>query len=133
CGTSRDEALSRGCHFDVVSFTWVPHRCFDEELSNQFLALRDWEWFLDPEALEKVDVRSVLAGDHDHLYVTWEYHVCHCTYMWRKMHRAILKGVLLDGYLGSTPHTERCEMVLVDRQNPLNDTSTIVFTKFAEC
>jgi hypothetical protein len=133
CGTSSAEALSLGCHFDITSFAWLPQRCFDGELSNQFLALRDWQWFLDSEGLQVVDVSSVLAGKYSQLYVTQEYHMYHCTYMWRKMHRAALTGKVLDGYIGSMMHTEHCEQMLVNRQGSLNETNTMIFTKFVEC
>ena len=28
CGNSSHEALSLGCSFDVISFAWLPERCF---------------------------------------------------------------------------------------------------------
>ncbi|PVH73087.1 hypothetical protein DL98DRAFT_398522, partial [Cadophora sp. DSE1049] len=133
CGTSSAEAVSLGCHFDVMSFAWLPQACFDGELSHQFLALRDWEWFLDSEGTHGVDMGSVLAGEYSQLYVTQEYHMYHCTYMWRKMHRAALRGAALDGYIGSMMHTEHCEQMLMDHESTIDETNTMIFTKFVEC
>ncbi|KAH7386590.1 hypothetical protein BKA64DRAFT_581059 [Cadophora sp. MPI-SDFR-AT-0126] len=133
CGISAADAVSLGCHFDVISFAWLPEACYDGELSQQFLALRDWEWFLDSGGMHAVEMGSVLAGDYSQLYVTQEYHMYHCTYMWRKMHRAALRGAVLDGYIRSMMHTEHCELMLMDHKSAINETNTIIFTKFVEC
>lgn len=139
CGTSPQQAMSLGCKFDVMSFAWLPARCFDSSLTAEFLALREWEWF---EAADSgaanisqrgVDISSVAKGAHDQLLVTQEYHLYHCTYMWRKMHRAIQREQPLDGYIGSMGHTDHCEHVLVTSETPLYDTSTTIFLKYANC
>lgn len=119
CGNSSSEALSLGCSFDVISFAWLPVRCFDKELVDEFLALKDWNWYLDAGAQQTADFVSVAAGAYDELYVTQEYHMYHCTYMWRKMHRAILAGDVLDGYIGDMHHTAHCEMQILDRSRTI--------------
>ena len=133
CGNSSSEALSLGCSFDVISFAWLPARCFDQELVDDFLALKDWQWYLDAGAQQTADLASVAAGAYDELYVTQEYHMYHCTYMWRKMHRAMLAGDVLDGYVGDMHHTAHCEMQLLDRSKALDDVGTTIYTKFVEC
>ena len=35
----------------------------------------------------------------------------HCTYLWQKLHRAVLSGGVVDGYVGSYQHTIHCESV----------------------
>lgn len=133
CGNSSSEALSLGCSFDVISFAWLPTRCFDKELVDEFLALRDWNWYLDAGAQQTADFVSVAAGEYDELYVTQEYHMYHCTYMWRKMHRAILAGDVLDGYIGDMHHTAHCEMQILDRSRALDEVSTTIYTKYINC
>ena len=133
CGNSSHEALSLGCSFDVIAFAWLPERCFDKELVDDFLALRDWSWYLDAGAQQTADFASVAAGAYDELYVTQEYHMYHCTYMWRKMHRAILAGRVLDGYIGDMHHTAHCELQILDRSRTLDEIGTAVYTKYVEC
>src|SRR6187402_1132636 len=29
CGKSKSEAISAGCRFDLISFSWLPPECFD--------------------------------------------------------------------------------------------------------
>ena len=133
CGNSSSEALSLGCNFDIISFAWLPARCFDQELMDQFLDLRDWKWYLDTEGQQTVDLASVAAGQYEQLYVTQEYHMYHCTYMWRKMHRALLAGNVVDGYIGDMHHTAHCEMQILDRSRPLDGISTLIYIKYASC
>jgi hypothetical protein len=133
CGTSPAEAVALGCSFDIMSFAWLPARCFDRELMEDFLALRRWEWFMDNEGVGIADVASVFAGSYDELYVTEEYHLYHCTYMWKKMHRAVLGGNPLDSYIGNIKHTEHCEMMLIDKERPLDGITTRIFTKYPNC
>ena len=133
CGNSSVEALSQGCVFDVMSFAWLPERCFDRELTAEFLAQQDWKWFLDPEGIEVVEYVNITTGIHDEVYVTEEYQMYHCTFMWRKMHRAAIAGRALDGYISDIHHTAHCEMQILDRRLRLNDTSTTMYIKYADC
>jgi hypothetical protein len=133
CGLSSTEALSIGCSFDVMSFAWLPHRCFDQELMNQFLTLRDWRWYLDANGTQVADFDSLRLGSYDNLYVTHEYHMYHCTYMWRKMHRAILQGQPLDGYIGNIHHTAHCERQLLKHEVSLDAKNTLIYTKYVNC
>ena len=133
CGNSPSEALSRGCSFDVMSFAWLPAPCFDKELMQDFLSLRNWVWYRDESGNEPAaDPMAVASGQYDQLFVTQEYHMYHCTYMWRKMHRAVQRALPLDGYIGSMGHTEHCENMLV-HQAPLNSTNTVIMSKYVNC
>ncbi|OJJ47404.1 hypothetical protein ASPZODRAFT_16085 [Penicilliopsis zonata CBS 506.65] len=130
CGTSIAEARKHGCHFDPMSFSWLPPRCYDVELSAEFLQRSDWEWYLDAKGMLPVPRETVLAGEHESLYVSWEYHLVHCTYAWRKMHRAVMMQVPLDGYIRQYAHTEHCERMLLRQGVDWNTTNTIIQTKF---
>ena len=61
---------------------------------------------------EPVPLATVRLGEHTHLYVSREFHLHHCTYMWRKMHRALIQGRPQDTYVGNYSHTAHCEHVL---------------------
>lgn len=132
CGSSRDEAKSTGCHFDPMSFSWLPTDCYDAELTKSFLGLKEWQWFTDADG-SPAPHESVLRGDYDELFVSWEYHLLHCTYTWRKMHRALLRGKPVDNYIGKYNHTAHCEMMLLAQHIERNSTNTIIQTKFVSC
>ena len=133
CGNSPADAIERGCRFDVMSFSWLPLPCYDSRLSAEFLALRDWHWYLDSTDGQEVPVNEVELGIHDQLFVTWEYHLNHCTYMWKKLHRAILQDGPIDGYIGNYNHTLHCAEVLVGHSVPLTEKNTFIFIKYPTC
>jgi hypothetical protein len=136
CGNSPAEAISNGCSFDVMSFTWLPEQCFDEPLMEDFLGQRNWTWHLDGHGQQQADEAAVRKGTHSELYVSWEYHLMHCTYMWRKLHRAVLQDLdSLDGYIGNLAHTEHCGEMLLGgfKTAPSQETNTMIYTKFPAC
>lgn len=133
CGNSREEALAVGCQFDVMSFSWLPPDCYDGELVAEFEALGPWEWFDGPEGRVVADEKAVREGRLDRLYVTWEFHLLHCTFQWKKMHRALLAGRPIDSYIGNFSHTRHCEHMIMNRRTPLNSTGTDIFIKYPSC
>ncbi|KAK5632499.1 hypothetical protein RRF57_008213 [Xylaria bambusicola] len=49
CGSTPEEAKARGCHFDTISFCWLPSECYDRKLVDSFEATRNWHYYADPE------------------------------------------------------------------------------------
>lgn len=81
----------------------------------------------------QVDRAGVLEGDFDQLYVTRKYHLYHCLYMWRKLHRAANARAPIDGYIGNYHHTVHCgEMVLL-RDTQEDEVDTMIKSKFPAC
>ncbi|KAL9107113.1 MAG: hypothetical protein Q9227_007979 [Pyrenula ochraceoflavens] len=118
CGSSHtvEEARSKGCLFDPMSWLWVRPECYDKELIDNFMARTDWswhtEWNLTAESQVPLDV--VFRGDHPQLYTSKKYHSIHCTYMWQKMHKALMEHRPVDTDLTNWHHTWHCEQVLLD-------------------
>ncbi|KAI0886926.1 uncharacterized protein GGS22DRAFT_158982 [Annulohypoxylon maeteangense] len=137
CGQSPEEARRAGCHFDVISFCWLPDECWDPELSQQFDDENALEWFLDPNRTQPLSHSQIMTGEYSGLYVNWEYHIRHCTAMWKKMHRAILGQLgnrAIDGYIGVYKHTEHCgEMLLNGREYALDAINTRIRVKYPDC
>ncbi|KAI0440080.1 hypothetical protein F4803DRAFT_578086 [Xylaria telfairii] len=137
CGSTPEEAIERGCKFDVISFCWQAPQCYDEELSQGFDELAVWEWFLDAEKTQPLARQEVMTGTFDNLHVNWEYHLQHCTAMWLKMHRAIVGPhgkAAIDSYIGSIHHTEHCGQMLVeDRDMALSTMNTLIRIKYPHC
>ncbi|KAI1842111.1 hypothetical protein JX266_011644 [Neoarthrinium moseri] len=133
CGSSREEALVAGCQFDVVSFSWLPPDCYDGELVAQFEARGPWQWYVGRDGGVTADAKAVREGRLDRLYVTWEFHLLHCTFQWKKMHRAMLAGRPIDSYIGNFSHTQHCERMIMNRRTQLNSTGTDIFIKYPSC
>ncbi|EGP90542.1 uncharacterized protein MYCGRDRAFT_37275, partial [Zymoseptoria tritici IPO323] len=136
-GQSPAEARERGCHFDVISFCWLPSQCYDAELSRIFDAENHLEWFLDPNRTQPVSHQQIMTGEYTGLYVNWNYHLRHCTAMWRKLHRAVLGkdgNAAIDGYIGVYEHTLHCEhMLLSGRDTALEIINTRIAVKYPDC
>lgn len=133
CGTSPEEAVNAGCQFDLMSFTWSQPACLDEELTEEFLALKAWAWWVDAAGTEAVSREEVALGGHERLFVSWEYQLEQCVYLWKKMQRAVLKKAPLDSYTLDAEHTAQCAEMLLDRQGPAEETNTVVVVKYPTC
>lgn len=72
CGPDAATAIAKGCHMDLLSFTWLPHECYDAELTEDFLAQSNWNYALDRNGTQIVDKQKILSGEVDNGYVTWE-------------------------------------------------------------
>lgn len=80
CGNSTEDASAAGCKFDVMSYTWVHPKCFDQELMYDFLGLSEWTWYGDEDGTQALALNEVAQGQHEYVYVTWKHYTAHCTY-----------------------------------------------------
>lgn len=137
CGHTAGEARARGCHFDIITFCWLPDRCYDAELSDSLEKLVDWKWYLDRNKTQPVPKEEALQGELDGLYVSWEYSVKHCVYMWEKMHRGLLGAgkAAIDTYIGPYSHTEHCGKMILSPGGgyAMSDINTRIRVKFPNC
>lgn len=116
CGNSSTEALGNNCILDFIAGAWVPTACYNEELEREFLGLKGWQWFRDEEGQSEISVEEIReTGGPDPIYVSLEYHWIHCSYTWKKLHRAKTLQTTLDTHIGSYEHTVHCADGLVAR------------------
>ena len=81
-------------------------------------------------------MEAVLTGQYEHVVVKHEYHLLHCTYMFRKFHRATMsKRRYYDGIIRSYMHMEHCENILMEQRDGelLVKLDTGIRTKFPDC
>ena len=126
CGSSPVEALQNNCVYDFIAGAFVPKACFDAELEDEFLKLKDWHFYGDGDGQQELSVESIkLNGGTEPMFVSVEYHWIHCTYTWRKLHRSRLFGTPIDDHIGNYSHTGHCGQGLVE-QCDANDTRPII-------
>jgi hypothetical protein len=123
CGHTPSEAVARGCIFDVMTTSWQHLDCYDAELNAEITALHSpWPFYWSsgppderptPEMLNLIPLEE-LGFFEGTFWATREYHVWHCTYAWRQMHRAIEKGRKLDGFLLNYEHTAHCGRLIIN-------------------
>ncbi|KAF4620115.1 hypothetical protein G7Y89_g14708 [Cudoniella acicularis] len=132
CGTSNTTAEARalGCEFDLMSYSWTPKQCFDEETASEF---SEWVWdsgrqegafpfFYDVEGKNRVQDEHALSQSLGKvIHTTQEEHLGHCTFMIRRIHRvAESNGRLrLNSRYGKLAHSKHCSNeVLKSLQRP---------------
>ncbi|ETS78850.1 hypothetical protein PFICI_08703 [Pestalotiopsis fici W106-1] len=124
CGNTPDMARAADCKFDTVSFAWLPERCYDAELSEEFAQIKQWEYFEDQNRSVKVPHEKALTGDYSALYKEFEYHLRHGVFMWKKMHRALLReGVGRRGIDSS----------IANRAVAMDLVNSVIVLKFPDC
>eukprot|EP00249_Psilotum_nudum_P027933 c36202_g1_i1 orf=1-456(+) len=62
CGTTPEEARSRGCIFEVTLSLWVPEECYDRELEEEYLQSKDLVYYRDINLTEAVPLDEVRLG-----------------------------------------------------------------------
>lgn len=121
CGHSVEEALTNGCHFDMMASTWETPECHDADLLEEVLTEGPWQWYRDAEHKELVPRGEVALGEFPILpfYPDSNYHIGHCMYMWRKQHRAYLRGMAISEDLWDYNHTAHCAKLVLRENWPL--------------
>ncbi|KAI1264370.1 hypothetical protein F5Y18DRAFT_436771 [Xylariaceae sp. FL1019] len=139
CGNTAEEAKARGCHFDTISFCWLPDECYDADLVETFEATRNWQFYLDEEGKHPISHEELIGGHGNNLWVSWEYHLRHCLFMWIKLHRAVLakndpSQPQIDSYIASLNHTNHCATILLtDRDVAFPTLNTETLVKYPHC
>ncbi|CCF33854.1 hypothetical protein CH063_05961 [Colletotrichum higginsianum] len=144
CGNSPAEARSMNCVFDLMSAAWLPRDCFDQELNAEFMELDPWEFYTsDAPVYDLRDVpdsqKTLLAGPEaigdspGSLWTSRRFHITHCIYSWKQMHRSIERGWKMEGTLATYHHTEHCSTALANTSVPLDAIVTRVEISFPAC
>jgi hypothetical protein len=113
CGNSSEEAIKNGCVMDFIPGGWVHADCYDKDLETDFLEYAGRHWYADPEGKQELSEDFMRrTGGPNPVYVSMKYHDAHCSYTWRKLHRAVLRGTPIDSQVGEYPHTKHCSTAL---------------------
>jgi hypothetical protein len=134
CGSSIAEAISLGCKYDDLAVAWLPPYCRDDELLAEFNRSGhgpggSWYYYADDDnkmtsrLLSKTEV-SMLAEqplEKAHFWTTWEWHIMHCSFYWRKEFRMRNRGFTVEARYDKEIHVQHCQNVFLDR-TPLNET-----------
>lgn len=137
CGTTPEEALEKGCKFDLILYSWVPPPCYDHELQIAYREERESEWYRNRggEGGETVPQERAALGIEKGLWLSWAYHDYHCQFVFRMMTRILqntsmgIPGRLLEDY-----HTHHCIEVLKGIEAPPKvDISTLVSLNYSTC
>jgi hypothetical protein len=138
CGTTADEARTKGCLFAPGLAAWVPPSCYDSELEDEFVAKHpsfDW-WYgegRDPDLTRRIPSMEALSNITNYAFTTWGYHKAHCTHTWKLSHRAIENGWMVRGKIRDYHHPVHCEKILLNTEIPDEKVWTAVSIDFPDC
>ncbi|KAK0368114.1 hypothetical protein CLIM01_14531 [Colletotrichum limetticola] len=130
CGNSSSEAQARGCHFDVLSFCWVPEECFDHELTDKFRKAGPWVFYTDQNKTSSV-TEEQFASDTQPVYLTNRLHKTHCAYNILRFHKALTENRMVHREDVLT-HTQHCTQVLT-RVNEPDDIEVRAKIQYPDC
>lgn len=133
CGHSPSEARARGCSFDITSFAWLTPECYDHTSMEEFLSWSDWSWYAseEPRNLTTLPFETAVRGEYN-MFVDWNYHLVHCTFMWRQQHRAMEQGYI-GRHLVHYEHTLHCQHTLLQDAQKNRDIRTPARVVYPPC
>lgn len=141
CGNSPSEAKAAGCVFDLMTMAWLPMECYDSELTAQFMEEGPWTFYLSnstrPEALpeerEQIPSLEAISKTTELMWTDRRFHIYHCIYGWKMMHRAIERGWKMESSLATYHHTEHCSDTLANTTVPMEAVITRVDLSYPAC
>jgi hypothetical protein len=141
CGTTADEARALGCQWDIMTMSWEHPDCFDPDLTREFEELGPWQFYWssrpgkevpEPEMLSPIPPELV-SEQTERIWTDRRYHIMHCIYAWKMMHRAVERGWKMQGELTSYHHTEHCSQSLANTSVPMDAIITKANVQFPAC
>lgn len=133
CGTTPAEARANGCVFEMTGFSWLPKECADPIVEAEFLNAKDLQYYRDMNYTQEVSLEEVRRGDGPGFFVKQDYHLAHCGFLFKKLHRAISQGKKVDGLISPVHHTGHCVHMLLGPPNYRWDAIQFAFTKYPYC
>ncbi|ODH35802.1 hypothetical protein ACO22_02867 [Paracoccidioides brasiliensis] len=134
CGNSPSQARKRGCHFDMIDFSWQQANCWDEDLYTGFLTRYKDIWYWETPEGNPVPLDEVQAGLYPALHTNWNFYVVHCLYILERMMQGSSSLQLLDDWSPRYSHAKQCTLDLKDTEKFLGNTMmTTVKMWYASC
>lgn len=134
CGNSPADAQALGCRYSIVLHAWLPQDCLTEDdLEDEKLMYegRDWPFEINGRNLTMEELHH---GDYGHFTTTFGWHVVHCMYVWKRIHRVALDASLkIDSYTANFHHTSHCVQMIGGDPGGMKDSGTKIFVKYPIC
>lgn len=135
CGNSPDEAKARDCIYSIVLHSWLPKSCLTHEDEQDAVDMyHDRHWPYETAAGKNLTMDELALGDYGHFTTTFDWHVVHCMYVWKRLHRTILDPAQeLDSYTANYHHTSHCVKMIGGHAGGMKDSGTKIFVKYPKC
>jgi hypothetical protein len=120
CGLSSQEAIDRGCIWDIMSYGWIHPSCYDKKESDRWLAkYGPFKWYIDDgqqqdeksQPLNGTLTQQLSLDEIPYTQAVWTtqgYHVMHCLYLLKMVHVAALHSAPVSNEAVNLGHTDHC-------------------------
>jgi hypothetical protein len=135
CGNSPEDAMARGCRYSIVLHSWLPESCLTEADAEDAKDMyNDRHWPYEITSGRNLSMQELGAGDYGHFTTTFDWHVTHCMYVWKRLHRILLDPTQeLDSYTANYHHTSHCVKMIGGHPGGMKDSGTKIFVKYPKC
>ena len=135
CGNSPEDAKALDCHYSIVLHSWLPKSCLTSEDAQDAIDMyKDRTWPYETSAGQNLTIDELGAGDYGHFTTTFDWHVTHCMYVWKRLHRILLDPTQeLDSYTANYHHTSHCVKMIGGHPEGMKDSGTKIFVKYPKC
>ncbi|KAM3064756.1 hypothetical protein ACMFMG_012069 [Clarireedia jacksonii] len=146
CGISAQEAIERGCLWDIMSFGWIHPLCFDKEEADRWAAkYGPFRWYIDDgqpvdekeQPLNETLTQPLSLDEIPFTQAVWTtqgYHIMHCLYLLKMVHMAALKNAPVSNEAVNLGHTDHCVGLIGNTELIEYDTiTTPVRLLFVQC
>jgi hypothetical protein len=135
CGNSADDALALGCRYSIVLHAWLPKNCLtDDDVEDEKLMYEGRTWPYQKDDGTNLTMSELHKGDFHHFTTLFDWHVTHCMYVWKRIHRAMLDADRkIDSYTANIHHTNHCVKMIGGNVGGMKDSGTKIFVKYPVC
>ncbi|KAJ6440224.1 PAP2 superfamily protein [Purpureocillium lavendulum] len=135
CGNSPEDAKERGCTYSIVLHSWLPKSCLtDADVEDAKDMYHGRQWPYETAAGRNLTMQELAAGDYGHFTTTFDWHVTHCMYVWKRLHRILMDPTQeLDSYTANYHHTSHCVKMIGGHPDGMKDSGTKIFVKYPKC
>lgn len=115
CGSTPDEARSKGCHYEPMQRAWIPPECWFSEPDEEYNVFRDRMWYQDTNLTIPADIDGMESGDVRLAYTRY-WHDEHCAYVLRKLALAVsLQKKMINFVPANIKHANHCSRTIAER------------------
>lgn len=134
CGNSPKEAKALGCIFDPMNWHWTRPECFYKEGSEYAQAKGPWTYYRDANYTDQLFLPDAHAMSTVRImYTEHSWHLQHCVYALKSLHRAAMMDKWIPEEAASWPHSLHCMKVFEMMGTPPKTLNTRVDMQFLAC
>jgi hypothetical protein len=115
CGNSSAEAISLGCTWDQLTWSWLPPDC-PHYANEEFLQAEDWKFYTDPLGKQEA-VGETWRNAMDNLVDLWgerREHLTHCVYLFLSLGQVIRDSTPHHQRLTGYEHVHHCSKIILE-------------------